>query len=159
MKRESDDAQQGAVPQQEGAVQAASGGQAAGVPAAAGGESAAGGEVQAAAEEGEGEGDEIDESPPSKRARQAGPADQPSSAEPNAFLSAYPAPGTAPFGVDAALLGARFDGTVEAVSDSAYFVKINLGGQEFKGERVGKRSMKRWFVCLCLLRHPPQGLP
>ena len=68
--------------------------------AGAAGESAAG--AAAAEGEGEEEGEDYEEGPPSKRTRRDAPEDQPSSAEPSAFLSAFPAPGAvAPFAVDA----------------------------------------------------------
>jgi hypothetical protein len=130
MKEEGRRGQQGAPQQQQGEAQAVSDGLAA--VAGAAGESAAG--AAAAEGEGEEEGGDYEEGPPSKRTRRNAPEDQPSSAEPSAFLSAFPAPGAvAPFAVDAALLGARVEGSVDAVSDSAYFVTFTLGGQEFKG--------------------------
>jgi hypothetical protein len=132
MEEEGGGGHQGAPQQQRGEVQAASGGQAAVAGAGSAGESAAG--AAAAEGEGEEEGEDYEEGPPSKRTRRDAPEDQPSSAEPSAFLSAFPAPGAvAPFAVDAALLGARVEGTVDAVSDSAYFITFTLGGQEFKG--------------------------
>ena len=145
MEEEGGGGQQGAPPQQqEEEVQAASGAQAA-AGAGAVGESAAGG----AAEEGEGEeeGEEYEEAPPSKRTRRDAPGDQPSSAEPSAFLCGFPAPeAVAPYAVDAALLGAHVEGTVDAVSDSAYFITFTLGGQEFKGEK-GLSSIPPFECC------------
>lgn len=77
--------------------------------------------------------------PASKRMR----LDVPSTAyqaNPAPYLVAFPAGGSVP-PPDLSQVGAPVVGTVEAVSDAAFFVSLNLGGHEFKGKLLERSSI------------------